>query len=251
MSPGRAVAARLLLILAGPILLGVPSSGDVWSYKEGEHVMLTVEQPCEIVMAAGGLPGVYRLEQIHFHWKSEHTLRGRRWPLEMHMVHFDRQYLKLNEAVRHHQGLAVLAVLFYETEEPNKGLQTILDAIAKVSHTEKTPYKIPQAVSLEELVPDEKNRFYRYAGSLTTPNCDESVVWTVLTQPVPIGKDQVQQFHKVQTHNEPLRSNYRPLQKLDNRRIYLQHPSQESASNTKQHSWFITVLLLAMLSVTV
>jgi carbonic anhydrase len=40
--------------------------------------MLTVEQPCETVMAAGGLPAVYRLEQIHFHWQSEHTLEGKR-----------------------------------------------------------------------------------------------------------------------------------------------------------------------------
>jgi hypothetical protein len=42
-------------------------------------VVLTVEQPCEVVMAAGGLPAAYRLEQIHFHWRSEHTLRGKRW----------------------------------------------------------------------------------------------------------------------------------------------------------------------------
>ena len=40
--------------------------------------MLKMEQPCEIVMAAGGLPAVYRLEQIHFHWESEHTFEGKR-----------------------------------------------------------------------------------------------------------------------------------------------------------------------------
>lgn len=42
-------------------------------------VVLTVEQPCEVVMAAGGLPAAYRLEQIHFHWRSEHTFQGKRW----------------------------------------------------------------------------------------------------------------------------------------------------------------------------
>lgn len=42
-------------------------------------VVLTVEQPCEVVMAAGGLPAAYHLEQIHFHWRSEHTFQGKRW----------------------------------------------------------------------------------------------------------------------------------------------------------------------------
>jgi len=37
-----------------------------------------MEQPCEILMAAGGLLAVYRLEQIHFHWGAEHTFEGKR-----------------------------------------------------------------------------------------------------------------------------------------------------------------------------
>jgi hypothetical protein len=36
-----------------------------------------------------------------------------RFPLEMHMVHYDRQFKKLEDASKVSQGLAVLAVLFY------------------------------------------------------------------------------------------------------------------------------------------
>jgi hypothetical protein len=31
----------------------------------------------------------------------------------MHMVHYDRQFKKFKDAEKSHQGLAVLAVLFY------------------------------------------------------------------------------------------------------------------------------------------
>jgi len=63
--------------------------------------------------------------------------------------------------------------------------------MAKVINTEGTPFKLLQQVTIQDILPHELNYFYRYDGSLTTPNCDESVVWTVLVEPLPIGKQQV------------------------------------------------------------
>ena len=42
------------------------------------------------------------------------------------------------------------------------------------------------------LLPSDTSSFYRYDGSLTTPTCNEVVTWTVLTQPITIGSNQVQ-----------------------------------------------------------
>jgi hypothetical protein len=47
------------------------------------------------------------------------------------------------------------------------------------------------------------------------------------------------QFHEVQSHHEPLKLNYRPVQKVNNRRIYLQQPFetyQESHTYWKKPS---------------
>lgn len=42
-----------------------------------------------------------------------------RWPLEMHLVHYDRQFKKISEAAKRKNGLAVLAVFFYVSIEHN------------------------------------------------------------------------------------------------------------------------------------
>lgn len=52
--------------------------------------------------------------------------------------------------------------------------------------------KFVNAFSLQNLLPQSNLRsFYRYNGSLTTPGCNEVVVWTVFTQPIYVSETQV------------------------------------------------------------
>lgn len=48
-------------------------------------------------------------------------------------------------------------------------------------------------ISLAQLIPSEQNMtsYYRYKGSLTTPSCTESVIWTLFEKPIPLNMDQV------------------------------------------------------------
>lgn len=48
-------------------------------------------------------------------------------------------------------------------------------------------------ISLFDLLPKKEKlrHYFRYPGSLTTPGCDEKVVWTVFQEPIQLHKDQV------------------------------------------------------------
>lgn len=45
--------------------------------------------------------------------------------------------------------------------------------------------------SIEELLPERPAEYYRYKGSLTTPPCSPTVLWTVFRNPVHISQEQV------------------------------------------------------------
>lgn len=49
------------------------------------------------------------------------------------------------------------------------------------------------ALPLSSLLPPEEElgRYYRYEGSLTTPDCYEGVIWTVFERPVELSLAQV------------------------------------------------------------
>lgn len=60
----------------------------------------------------GSLPSEFILDHMHFHWESEHTIDGKRYPLELHLVHYDARHGNISEAKKMKDGLAVLGVLF-------------------------------------------------------------------------------------------------------------------------------------------
>lgn len=62
----------------------------------------------------GKLRNEYEYLSLHFHWGdknsrgSEHVLNDIRHPLELHIIHINRKYGTLEEALEHKDGLAVL-----------------------------------------------------------------------------------------------------------------------------------------------
>jgi carbonic anhydrase len=58
-------------------------------------------------------------------------------------------------------------------------------------------------------------RSYRFAGSLTTPGCNEGVSWIVMKQPVLLSASQIAAFEAVYN------ANARPVQPINGRPITL------------------------------
>ncbi|XP_045171808.2 uncharacterized protein LOC123533901 [Mercenaria mercenaria] len=180
-------------------------------------------------VTGGGLDGKYIAVQLHFHWGrnddegSEHTFRGQKHPLELHIVHYKHEYGSLSEAVKHGDGLAVLGFFFTTKDaKDNENLAPLINSLDSVSFKDG---KVPIGIDFEDLMPSTHQHFYRYMGSLTTPECNEVVVWTVFDTPNTISSAQLAKFRqlyekKENEKNEHITWNYRPTQKLFGRTVY-------------------------------
>ena len=141
----------------------------------------------------------FELLQFHFHHPSEHTVKGKNYPMEIHLVH------------RNQQGsLAVLGVLLKKGQE-HQTLQLIWDSMPSQKSTEKLISD--HYISLTKLLPNNLDS-YQYFGSLTTPPCSEIVYWIVFREALEVSFGQIQQFEQI------FFSNARPVQPI-NRRFLL------------------------------
>ncbi|CAJ0935178.1 unnamed protein product, partial [Mesorhabditis belari] len=178
-------------------------------------------------ITGGGLKHKYKLMQFHLHWAdvdyrgSEHTIGGLSYPAELHLVHY-REDLSFSEAVNKKNGLAVVGV-FLTIGEESRPLEHIVSSLKQVI----APGNKSQihGFHLHRLLPINHDSFYRYDGSLTTPGCFESVIWTVLTEPISITKRQMEELRAIHSQNNiPYEYNHRPVQPLNGRKV-LYRPS--------------------------
>jgi len=210
--------------------------------NNGHTVGITFENQ-RISLSGGGLPGGYTYHSLHFHWGqknivskgSEHLIDGNAYPLELHLVHFKSEYGGIDRTKR--DGLAVLGIFFQIQEEDNRDLNNFINSLEKVQHKDDT--ENIQPFPLEKLLPRNTDMFYRYEGSLTTPTCDEIVVWTVFKDPVGISKSQLGEFHKLfeessKDTTKKLKNNFRPEQDLNSREVFDVDTSIKKFSNGKK-----------------
>ena len=167
--------------------------------------------------------GTFSLVQLHFHWGkdnkngSEHTVEGKAYPAEMHLVHKNDKYEKLGDALKKGDGLAVLGV-FIKVGNKNPAYEDFLNKTSSIIKSGKST--TVEQFAIETLLPENVNSFYRYLGSLTTPGCAEAVIWTVFKQEIELDEDQLNQFRILKdSKNKTLVDNYRVVQDLYNRTI--------------------------------
>uniref|UniRef100_A0AAY5K1X9 Carbonic anhydrase n=1 Tax=Esox lucius TaxID=8010 RepID=A0AAY5K1X9_ESOLU len=155
-------------------------------------------------VAGGGLSHLYTANVIHFHWGgdmwhpgSEHTVESVRYPMEVHLVTL-RKGWTLEQAKSDQEGIAVFA--FFIDVRSNS-----------LTRDNTSSIDIMQPLSISDLLDVDLTKFYRYHGSLTTPACEEVVVWTIFKEPIKIQRELV---------SDQYGNTYRMVQKLNGRPVY-------------------------------
>lgn len=143
----------------------------------------------------------YSLLQFHFHRPSEHTVGGKSFPMEGHLVHAKGGGADMK--------LAVIGVLMVAGDH-NPALQAIWKNMPKKKGTVTVKGK---QVNAANLLPRNRG-YFAYDGSLTTPPCSEGVKWHVLQQAIQVSPEQIEQFGAL-FHG----GTARPVQALNGRAI--------------------------------
>uniref|UniRef100_A0A7M4FXH9 Carbonic anhydrase 4 n=1 Tax=Crocodylus porosus TaxID=8502 RepID=A0A7M4FXH9_CROPO len=206
-----------------------------WVLENDGH-SVTLQESAKIT--DGSLNSKYKATQFHFHWGShgnwgsspgsEHSIDGERYAMEVSAI------LAADSPV---EG----AVSNKPVPTPVPDRSSLLVFLGKKVQMEP--------LALKSLIPHEKNltRYYRYAGSLTTPGCNEAVVWTVFEEPIELGQQQAFPTTVFFSTNLslPMMDNFRPIQPLGNRTVY-----KSSAGAILPPAKALLVITIAYLMVT-
>ncbi len=140
----------------------------------------------------------FTLLQYHFHGPSEHTLEGKHFPMEMHLVH------------KSAEGKLAVIGAFIAEGGANAAFEPVWANLPKEKGVEVHLEHVE--VDVDALLPQDRTT-YRYDGSLTTPPCTEGVKWFVLANPVALSAQQIAAFRAI------VQGNNRPTQPLNGRKL--------------------------------
>ncbi|EES15119.1 alpha carbonic anhydrase 7 [Sorghum bicolor] len=150
----------------------------------------------------------YYLRQMHWHSPTEHTVDGRRYDMELHLVH---QTLA--------NKTAVIGIL-YEIGGEDPFLQALEPFIHRIA--DRKDREEPVGVVDPRRARGRASVYYRYMGSLTTPPCTEGVIWTVVKRVRTVSKHQMELLREAV--HDGMEKNARPVQDVNDRDISIFRP---------------------------
>jgi carbonic anhydrase len=169
------------------------------------------------------------LQRVHIHSRSEHHIDNNIYDFEIHFVH-PLPDERCPDSVTADSNHLVLAAFFKEektatTPKSIKAMNRTLQEYSqnKTKATEQKDSKIPGHVNPCEFLPKDRTKFYRYEGSLTTPNIcgyyKERVTWIVFPEVIEVAPNDVESLKK------HAKEDARPIQ-LINRRVILRNAAK-------------------------
>ncbi|XP_047331093.1 alpha carbonic anhydrase 7-like [Impatiens glandulifera] len=150
----------------------------------------------------------YELDQCHWHSPSEHTINGQRFDLEAHLVHKSKS-----------GKIAVISII-YKLGHADYFLSQLKEDLIDL----KDKLEMEKMVGIVDprMIEIGNHKYYRYHGSLTTPPCNETVIWTVVNKVMTVSREQLKVLRKA-IHDES-GSNARPLQSINERTVQYYNP---------------------------
>jgi len=187
----------------------------------------------------------FEFEEVQFHWGennaegSEHSQAGTTYPGEMHVISWDRKYGSLENAKNYPGGVAIAVFFLQVQQEDNAKFDFLLHEIFAVNGTNRVRelpdsnflflYPINQAIHDCE--------FFLYEGSFTSPPCSEGVMWHIYTDATNISVRQMEHLRSlVNYYGQKLAGNNRPVQPLNNRKVWQHRENPKPASAIPAHS---------------
>ncbi|XP_066194692.1 carbonic anhydrase 9-like [Sylvia atricapilla] len=216
----------------------LPANEQLKLKNNGHTVVLDLP---ETLALTGGYTQQYRAVQLHLHWGSslgpgsEHTVNGRRFAAEIHVVHYNTKYDSFKEAMVHPDGLAVLGAFLEVGHGENQYYREILKHLPEIQEVGQET--LVSGFNIAGLLPANLKLYFHYNGSLTTPPCYQTVKWTVFNQTVLLSRHQMSMLVLTlrTPENKLLQNNYRPVQNLHGRQVLASFQTTPSVKHSPDH----------------
>lgn len=118
----------------------------------------------------------YSLQSIEIHSPAGHKIKDSFYPVEINLIHKDKN------------GDLLIVAVFVNLGGKNPAIETMLKQAA-TGKAEKT------TIDSTQLISDAKS-YYSYKGSLPYPPCTENVKWIILKKPITISPEQLSAIGK-------------------------------------------------------
>lgn len=192
----------------------------------------------------GRLPGRFFFQFALFHWGStslfgsEHRIDGAPFPMEVQLVYTKEKYDE-RTAFNTKGGVAIIATLYeasYAHFNSVLAMRQVVSALEAKKRSRRSRRLLPWMarrqssnkldLTLDYLLPERRDEFYVYHGSLTVPPCAEVVHWIVFNRHAHVSETQLSEFRRVPGWTKVgfLSDNFRPPQRLNGRPVFSSFP---------------------------
>ncbi|XP_038053803.1 carbonic anhydrase 2-like [Patiria miniata] len=233
-----------------------PVDAEMTLENNGHSIVVGVTGDYQVSGAGLGTTA-YKVVQFHFHWGSvnsqgsEHTIDGKAYPGELHVVCFNTKYADFVTALNEPDGLTVLGFFLDVQAADNSVLAPLFDLLSMIrfEHEEED---LSTPVVFKNFFPADLSSYYRYSGSLTTPPCYEIVTWNVFTEPIMVSEAQLMLFRRQFANEQDAPANislvdtFRPVEPVNDRTIYM---NSGTAALVASYSLIAMVLVKVLASV--